>query len=332
VHRAEMRRRVLLLAAGFPVTAVLARIAWAQSTARRLGWIEPGTETSFAARRRAFFEVLRKAGWTEGHNLRVDYRYAGGRIEQFPALATDLVALKPDCVVATGVDAIKSVRAATSTIPIVMGTIDADPIREGLVASLARPQGNITGMIGIAWELAGKRLELLREIDPRASRIAALFDPRSPAGHAHLESARAAAGTLKLTLHPLELRVPADIEPTFDAVRTLGADALFVIAVGMLNSHRARIADLALRTRLPAIYSNIEFVTDGGLIGYAPDTVAQFRRVAGHVDKILKGARPADLAIMQPTDFELVINLKAARGAGLSIPSALLARADRLIE
>src|SRR6185295_13223293 len=193
-----MRRRDFAILLGSAAAWPLA--SWAQQAkgkTRRIGWLDPGTPASFLARLKAFHQVLRKAGYVEGQNLLVDYRYAKGKIEQFPELAAELVALKPECVVATGVDAIQALRNLTSTIPIVMGTIDADPVREGLVASLARPGGNITGMIGIAWGLAGNQLELLREIAPSAVRVAVIFDPRTDDCHAHVKETAAAARALK---------------------------------------------------------------------------------------------------------------------------------------
>jgi putative ABC transport system substrate-binding protein len=326
-------RRQLLVLGAAALAAPLASFAQQpKGRTRRLGWLEPGTPASFPARKKTFHEVMREAGYVEGQNLVVDYRYAHGKLEQFPALAVDLVARKPECVVAIGVDAIRALRQATSTIPIVMGTIDADPVKEGLVGSLARPGGNITGMIGIAWELAGKRLELLREIAPKATRVAVIFDPRSPAGHAHVNETELVARALKVQLQLLEAKEPADLENAFHAARSNRADALFVVAVGMLNSHRQRIVALAIEARLPAIYSNVEFVGDGGLIGYAPNMAEQFRRVAMYVDKILKGAKPGDLPIEQPTKFELVINAKTAKAIGVRVPKSLLARADRVIE
>ncbi|MGH9576097.1 MAG: ABC transporter substrate-binding protein [Terriglobales bacterium] len=191
-----MRRRDLIAAGGAALCVLLAPYALrAQQTTktRRIGWLEPGTPTSFPARQKAFHEVLAGLGYVEGRNLVVDYRYSHGKIEQFPALAAELVALKPECIVATGVGAILALRQLTTTIPIVMGTIDADPVREGLAASLARPGGNVTGMSGIAWELAGKRLELLKEMVPKASRVAVIFDSRGAAGHAHVKETEIAA-------------------------------------------------------------------------------------------------------------------------------------------
>jgi putative ABC transport system substrate-binding protein len=308
---------------------------WAQpakGAARRIGWLEPGSPESFVARRKAFHQVLRDSGYAEGRNLAVEYRYARGRLERFPALAAELLALKPECVLAIGVDAVQALRKLTSTVPIVIGTLDADPVKEGLVAGLARPGGNITGMIGIAWELAGKRLELLKEIVPKAARVGVLYDPRSAAGAAHVKEAEAAAPKLNLALRLLGVKEPPDIEQAFRAARDAPADALFVVGVGMVNSHRSRIVALAGEARLPAIYSNLEFVGDGGLIGYAPDTVEQFRRAADYVEKVLKGAKPGELPIQQPTKFELAINLKTAKAAGVTIPKSILGRADRVIE
>jgi putative ABC transport system substrate-binding protein len=334
VSRRE-RRRFLIKAGKALSLAAVPFASFAQETkanAKRIGWLEPGTPASFPGRLKSFQQGMRQAGFVEGQNLVVDYRYGSGNLETFPALAAELVALKPDCLVATGVDAINACRRATATIPIVMGTIDADPVKEGIVASLARPGGNITGMIGIAWELAGKRLELLKEIEPKTQRVAVLFDPRSPAGHAHVQEAQSAARLLKMQLQLLEVREPADLDGAFRAAHAARADALFVVGVGMLNTHRSRIVALAIAARVPAVYSNVEFVTDGGLIAYAPNGAEQFGRVATYVDKILKGAKPADLAIVQPTQFELIINMKAAKASGVTIPKSLLARADRVIQ
>jgi putative ABC transport system substrate-binding protein len=328
-----MRRRDFTLILGGAAALPLA--SWAQPSkgqTRRIGWLEPGSPESFPARRKAFQEVLRKAGFVEGENLIVDYRYAGGRLEQFPVLAAELTALKPECVLTIGVDAIHALRKLTSTVPIVMGTIDADPVKEGFAASLARPGGNVTGMVGIAWELAGKRLELLKEISPKVARVGVIFDPRSHAGFAHVTEAQAVARTLNLALQLLEVKEPADLDRAFRAARAARADALFVVGIGMVNSHRGRIVALATGARLPAIYSNLDFVGDGGLIAYAPNTIEQFRRAAAYVGKILEGARPSDLPIEQPTHFELWINLKTAKAIGLTIPKSFLGRADRVIE
>ena len=327
-------RRKLLIAAGAGALAASLR-SFAQPQPKkvtRIGWFESGTPASSPERRKAFLEVLRESGHVEGKNLVIDYRYGHGKSATYPALAAELVALKPDCIVAVGVGPIRAVRQATSTIPIVMGTIDADPVKVGLVASLARPGGNITGLTGIAWELAGKRLELLREVAPKASRVAVIFDPRSPAGHAHVQETEVAARALKVPLQLLEASEPIDLETAFQAARQARAEALFVVAAGMPNSHRPRIVKLAIEARLPAIYSNLESVTDGGLMAYAPNTVEQFRRAAIYVDKILKGVKPADLPIEQPTKFELVVNLKTAKALGIKIPQSILARADRVIE
>jgi len=328
-----MRRRDFTIFLGGAVAWPLAALAQqAKGNTRRIAWLEPGSPESFPARRKAFQQVLREAGYGEGRNLDIDYRYARGKLEKFPALAAEIVALKPECVLAIGVDAIHALRKLAPAIPIVMGTIDADPVKEGFAASLARPGGNVTGMVGIAWELAGKRLELLREIAPKAARVGVIFDPRSHAGLAHVTEAQAAARTLNLTLQLLEVREPVDLDEAFHAARDARAEALFVVGIGMVNSHRPRIVALATEARLPAIYSNLDFVGDGGLIAYAPNTVEQFRRAAAYVVKILGGATPGDLPIEQPTKFELIINAKAAKAIKLKIPKSLLLRADQVIE
>ena len=327
------RRRMLIGAGAAALATSLS--SFAQQPPKkmaRIGWLEPGTPASFPARLKAFHQVLREAGFTEGKNLVVDYRYAHGKLEQFPALAAELVALKPECLVAIGIDAIRALRDLTATIPIVIGTIDADPVKEGLAASMARPGGNITGMVGIGWELAGKRLELLKEISPKAARIAVIFDPRSTAGHAHVRGIESAARTLKMLVQLLEVKEPADLDNAFRAARGARADALVVVGVGMVNSHRPRIISLASESRLPAIYSSLESVEEGGLIAYAASGAEQFRRVATYVDKILKGTKTGDLPIQQPTTFELAVNLKTAKAIGVAIPKSILGRADRVIE
>jgi putative ABC transport system substrate-binding protein len=213
-----------------------------------------------------------------------------------------------------------------------LGNLDSDPVEEGIIASLARPGGNVTGLVGIQWELAGKRLELLREVAPKASRIAVLFDPRTRSGQVHVERTQSAAHKLGMQLQLLEARAPGDIDRAFKAAREGRAEALSVIHVGVMQGERPRIARLALEARLPAVYSATTFPPDGGLMAYAPDTADQYRRAAVFVDKILKGAKPADLPVEQPTKFELVINMKTARALGITIPQTILVRADRVIE
>ena len=326
-----MKRRRFV---GFALACAVSRAAHSQQPGKiaRLGWLEPGTPALSATRVKAFHDGLRALGRIEGENIVTEYRYAAGKYELFPAFAEELVRIKPDCVVAGGPDAIRALTRLTSTIPIVMGTIDVDPVREAIVASLARPGGNVTGLTTIGWELAGKRLELLRELAPKASRIAVLFDPRGPAGHAHVEVTRSAAGKLGVQLQLLEARDPEGIIRAFKKARDARAEAISLISLGLMRSQLPRVVKLALESGLPAIYSNTEFVVGGGLMAYSPDLIDQWRRAAVFVDKILKGAKPADLPVEQPTKFELAINLKSAKALGITFPQTILLQATRVIE
>lgn len=327
-----VRRRHFLLAAGALAAAPLASAQQPAGNTRRIGWLEPGTPSSFPTRREAFLATLRKLGQVEGENLAIDYRYAHGRLEQLPAMATELAGLRPDCFVATGIDVVRALKAAAPAIPLVIGTIDADPVAEGLAASMARPGGNITGVVGISWELAGKRLELLKEAVPKTKTVAIVFDERSRAGQAHTRVADAAARRLRITLRQYRVKDAQDLHEAVRGASRARADALSVVAVGIVNSHRQRLAALAQDARLPSIASNNEFVEDGGLLGYAANLDEQFRRAAAYVDKILRGAKAGDLALEQPTKFELTVNVRTAKAIGVKISQALLARADRVIE
>ena len=304
--------------------------AEAQQTKRkyRVGYLSP--RSGIESREEAFRQGLRELGYAEGQNLSIEWRFTKGKTVLFPELAAELVRLKMDCILALGVSAIGSLKKSTDTIPIVMGTIDVDPVQQGFVASLARPGGNITGFTGIAYDIAGKRLELLKETVPKVSRAAILVDP-SPAAAAHVSETEVAARHLKMQLQLLEVREPAALDNAFQVARQGRAEVLSVVATGLINSHRPRIINLAANSRLPTMYSSPDFVLEGGLISYASDPVAQIRRAATYVDKILKGTKPADLPIQQPTKFELIINLKAAKQIGLTIPPNVLARADRVI-
>jgi len=312
--------------------AMLPFAALAQQPMRRLGWFEPGTPTTAPARRKGFFEVLRARGFVEGGNLVVDYRYGYGKPETYPAIAKELVAVKPDCLLATGVDVVRALRQATTSIPIVMGTIDADPVKEGFADSLSRPGRNVTGLSGIAWELSGKRLELLRELAPKLARLAVVTDTRSPAAQAHLNETEAVARTLKVQIRIHEIVDAASVERAFRAVREAKADGLFVITVGATNTHRKLVTAQASATRLPAIYSSLESADDGGLMAYSPNLLEQYRRAAGYVDRIFKGAKAAELPIEQSRVFELVVNLRTAKEIGLKVPQSIVSRADRVIE
>ena len=294
----------------------------------RIGYLSPRSTIEHAAE--AFRKALGQLGYVEGQNLIIEWRFTAGSAVT-PEWAAELVRLKLDCIVGMGVGTVAALKMSTATIPIVIGAIDADPVEQGLVASFARPGGNVTGITNIAYDLAGKRLELLKELVPGLSRVAILINPNL-ASDAHVRVAVATAPKLGLALHVVEARSPGDLDTAFRAMRQKRAEALDVVATGLINSHRARIVNLAVGTRLPTIYSNRDFVLEGGLMSYADDPVARAHRVAAYVDRILKGAKPADLPVEQPTKFELVINLKTAKALGLTIPQSILVRADEVIQ
>lgn len=294
----------------------------------RVGVLSP--RLGIEAREEKFRQTLRELGYIEGQNLVIDWRFAKGKMALLPELAAELIRLKPDCLVVSGADPAKAAKQATQTIPIVMSTIDADPVQLGLIASLARPGGNITGFTGMAYDIAGKRLELLKESVPKASRVAILVDP-GLAAQAHVTDSEAAARVLKLQLQTIEVRQPEELDHAFQLTRQRHAEMLSVVATGLINSHRSRIVKLAAAAGLPTIYSALEFIPEGGLMSYSTDLVAQNQRVAGYVDRILKGTKPADLPVQQPTAFQFIVNLKAAKQIGLTIPPNVLARADRVI-
>ena len=310
-----------------------AAIADAQQPAKvpRIGFLSSGSPSSISARTEAFRQGLRELGYVEGKNLVIEYRYAEGKLDRLPALAAELVRLKVDVIVTAGPAATRPAKEATTTIPIVMAR-DDDPVGNGFVASLARPGGNITGLSTLAPEISGKQLELLKEIVPRLSRVAVLGSSAQPGNAQSLRATELAAGALGVQLQYLDILGPKDIETAFRAASKGRADAVLVLASPVLNSQRARVVDLAVKSRLPAIYPNPEFVEDGGLMTYGVSITDLFRRAATYVDKILKGAKPPDLPVEQPMKFELVINLKAAKQIGLTIPQSVLYRADKVIK
>jgi putative ABC transport system substrate-binding protein len=265
----------------------------------------------------------------EGKNIIIEYRYAEGKPDRLPSLAADLVRLKVDIIITGGSSPTRAAKEATVTIPIVM-TQDIDPVGSGLVASLARPGGNITGLSNFAPELSGKRIELLKEIAPKISRVAVLGALSLPANAQGLNVVKFAAEALRVKLQYLDIQNPTDIESAFRAASKGRAEAALALPGAVLISHRTQIAELASKNRLPTIYYATEFVENGGLMSYAPNIADLSRRAATYVDKILKGAKPADLPVEQPMKFELVINLKAAKQIGLTIPPNVLARADRV--
>ena len=324
------KRRKLVIALGASVlTTPLRSFAQQQGKVYRIGYLSP--RAGVESREEAFRQGLRELGYVEGHNIVIEWRFTKGKTNVFHDLAAELVRLKMDCILAVGVSAVGALKQSTTMIPIVIGTIDADPVQQGFVASLARPGGNITGLTGIAYDIAGKRLELLKEIVPKASRVAILVDP-SLAAQVHVRETEVAARNLRMQLQLLEVREPEGLDNAFQLARKGRAEVLIVVATGWINSHRARIVNLAVNTRLPTIYSAPDFVREGGLMSYSADPDMQFRRAATYVDKILKGTKPADLPMEQPTKFELVINLKTAKALGIKISNSILLRANKVIE
>jgi putative tryptophan/tyrosine transport system substrate-binding protein len=297
----------------------------------RIGYLATVSPSANAVRIEAFRQGLRELGYVEGKNIVIEWRFAEGKLDRLPALATELVRLKVDIVITAGPPATRAAKEATSTIPIVM-TFDPDPVGNGFVASLARPGGNITGLATLAPELSGKQLELLKEIVPKLSRVAVFGDSIQPGNPQALKETELAAGALGVRLQHLDIRSPTDIEPAFREASKGHANALLVLGSPVLASQRTQFADLAVKSRLPAIYSRSEFVEDGGLMSYAVSFTDLDRRAATYVDKILKGRKPADLPVEQPKKFEFVINLKAVKQIGLTISPNVLARADKVIK
>jgi len=296
----------------------------------RIGYLSSGTATGSWSLQ-TFREGLRELGWVEGRNIVIELRFAETRYDRLPGLVAELVRLRVDVIVAVSAPAIRAAKEATTTIPIVMAIV-VDPVATRLVASLARPEGNITGVSSTAPELMAKQLEMLKEIIPRISRVAALWNPANPGNEPQLREATIAARSLGMQLHPVEARNPTDLERAFAAIARGQPDAIIVLTDVMLIEHRTRVARLAAERSLPTVYGRPEHVEAGGLMAYSASRAEMFRGAAVYVDKILKGARPADLPIEQPTKFELTINLKTAKALGLTIPPSLLLRADQVIE
>ena len=277
----------------------------------------------------AFRQGLRDLGYVEGKNIVIEFRSAEGKPDRIPSLVTELVQLKVDVLVSQATGGILAAKQATKTIPIVMVTVQ-DPVARGLIDSLARPGGNITGLIRLTVELSGQRLELLKEVVPGISRVGMLWEDGSSIG---VKGYEAQAPALKIQLQSLEVRGPnPDFEGAFQAAAKGGASALITVTGGLLNRYPKAIADLAIKNRMPSMYERSPFVDAGGLLSYAPNDVDSYRRAATYVDKILKGAKPADLPVEQPTKFEFVINLKTANQIGLTIPPNVLVRADKVIK
>jgi ABC-type uncharacterized transport system substrate-binding protein len=333
-----MERRTFLTGTGVVfLTAPL--VAEAQQAAKiaRIGWLSPNLAASLAANPHAlepFLQGLRDLGYVEGRNVVIEYRDAKGKYERLPALAAELVALKVDVIVGSGTPAPLAAKQATRTLPIVF--IGAgDPVGSGLVTSLARPGGNVTGLSNLTVELVGKCLEQLTQAVPRVSRVAALWQPGAMGERTEkdmLKAADVAGRALGVRLQFVEARGPADFDRAFSDMTKARAGALTVLSGVMFFNERRRLVDLAAKHRLPAVYQVREWVDAGGLMAYGPNILDLFRRAATYVDKILKGAKPGDLPVEQPTKFELVINLKTAKALGLTIPQSVLGRADEVIQ
>ena len=329
------RRAFIAAVTGSLLSAPLAAEAQQAARSVRIGFLALDMAGSNPRDREAFLQGLRDLDYVEGRNLLIEYRDAKGKPERFRALAAELVALKVDVIVASGgtLGALAA-KQATTTIPVVFGAV-GDPVSEGIVASLARPGGNVTGLSVVSSELVVKSLELLKQAAPEVNRVALLLKPDSMpvrARKSRVEAAEVAARSLGMRLQVVEARGPEDFDGAFSDMTRAHAGALAVWATPVFDAHRQRLVDLAARNRLPAVYSFRRYVESGGLMSYGPDLPDLFRRAATYVDKILKGAKPGDLPVEQPTKFELVINLKTANALGLTIPPSLLQRADQVIE
>jgi putative ABC transport system substrate-binding protein len=298
----------------------------------RIGILTGGssTDSAYRTRHEALRQGLEKAGYIEGKNIFFEDRFGDGKVEQIPSLAADLVRHRVDIIVAGGNATIRAAMQASRTIPIVMGNA-GDPVEEGFALSLSRPGGNITGLSSLSPTLHGKRLELLQEAFPKISYVAVFWDPHNRGNALYLKDAKEVARELKLQLQSVELRSGGDIENSFSTSLKRGTNALMIVSGGLLNAHRPLIVKLSAKSKLPAIYTEQDWVPVGGLMAYATNFSDLYRRAAIYVDKILKGAKPGELPVEQPTKFELVINLKTAKQIGLTIPPNVLARADRVI-
>ena len=296
----------------------------------RIGVLSQSSANFMSTQLEAFRQGLRDFGYVEGQNIAIDYRYAEGKLDRLPGLAVELVRLKVDVIAATSTPAVLAAKNTTKEIPIVFHTI-GDPVTSGVVASLAQPGGNITGLtMGVA-ELYGKRLELLKDAIPKLSRAAILWNPTSTSTQLSLKETQAAAQALKLQLQSLEVRRPEDIEPAFDAASRAKTGGMIVTQAPPITTYAKRIIDVAAKHRLPTIYPQRQWPDTGGLMSYGSNVEDSYRQIATYIDKILKGAKPADLPVEQPTKFEFVINLKTANQIGLTIPPNMLARADKVI-
>jgi putative tryptophan/tyrosine transport system substrate-binding protein len=325
-----IRRRKFLATLGGAVAWPLAARAQQAGKLPTIGFLGPNTRSAASEWVVALVQRLRELGWMEGRTITIEYRWAEGREERFPEIAAELVRLKVELIVTSGTPAVMASKKATSVIPIVFATA-GDPVGSGLVASLARPGGNVTGLATLANELAGKRLELLREVVPGLRRLAIMGSVGNPFTVLELGDVQAAAGTLGLEVVMLEIRRAQDLAPAFHALKSR-ADALYVCTDALANTNRIRINIAAVGERLPTMHGSRDYVEAGGLMSYGPNFPDLFRRAGDLVDKILRGVKPADLPVEQPTKFDLVVNLTTAKALGIDVPTSLLATADEVIE
>jgi putative ABC transport system substrate-binding protein len=329
-----INRRVFVSGAVAILAAPLAAQAQPVGKVPRVGYLSPGSSSDPVRLRRfeAFRQGLRELGYVEGQNIVLEPRWAEGQYARYPALVADLVRLKVGVIVVVGGTATKAAKEVTRTVPIVMSLV-VDPVGSGLIPSLAHPGGNVTGTSIMAPDLVGKQLELLMEVVPKISRVAVLWNPDNPGGVPQLRQTEAAARALGVRLQTLEARGPHELDSAFAAMTRERAGALVILNDAILGVNLSKqIAELAAKSRLPAVHGEPEYAQAGGLMVYGANRLDLERRAATFVDKILKGAKPADLPIEQPSKFELIINLKAARGLGLTIPPSVLLRADQVIE
>jgi len=325
------RRDLLILSAGAGITAALSADAQ-QKPMPVIGFFNPTSPGSLAPFVAAFRQGLSEAGYVEGQNVAIEYRWAEGHTDRLPALAADLVSRKVDVIASTGGTApALAAKNATSTIPIVF-VVGSDPVVDGLVASLARPRGNLTGFTLLFEELTSKRLELLSELVPQARRIALLVNPNNPETEPTISDTQKAAQAKGVQLHILKAGTESEIDTAFSALAEVQAEALLVSGNPLFDTQREQLVALASRRAVPAIYSEREFAAAGGLISYGTSRIAAYRQAGIYAGRILKGAKPADLPVQQPTTFELVVNLKTAKALSLAIPPSILARADEVIE
>jgi ABC-type uncharacterized transport system substrate-binding protein len=324
------RREFITLLGGAAAAWPLAARAQQPAKVPRIGFLFYGSHGP-SPEIDAFRQGLRELGYIEGQNIAVEYRFASGRVGHLPELAAELVRLKLDVIVTPTTPASVAAKQATNTIPIVIAGI-ADAVGAGLITNLARPDGNVTGLTSISAELGGKRLELLKGVVPKASRVAVLHDPADRSNVLVLKQLQEAAPALGLTLQPLEVQEPGEFEGAFIAMTRERADALFGAAGVLTYEHRKTVVGLAAKSRIPTLWGHRQFVDVGGLMSYAVNFYDQCRRAATYVDQILKGSKPADLPVEQPTKFEFILNLKTAKALGLEIPPTLLALADEVIE